>query len=102
MDNVEDEDSTRNTCGTNTRYEYSTYSPEHPSGLDPSNYFWKNVGFIQNISSVIFMVVYCKPCKNIFAIHIVREEIRLVLRNYREQSYNYTGYYEGCGRREGK
>ena len=40
MNNLEDEDSASETCIMNTRYKYTRDRLQHPSGLDPSNYFY--------------------------------------------------------------
>ena len=75
VNNLEAEDIMSETCNMNSRYKYTTNGIQHSSGLDPLNYFVKTVDSILDIRSVICMVVYCKPCNNMFVICIVREKI---------------------------
>ena len=40
------EDSTSETCTTNTRFKYTENGPQHPSGMDPMSHFDEICGFI--------------------------------------------------------
>ena len=53
MNNLIADDITSKNHDMNTRYKYSIDYHEHPSRLDPSKLFFKEVGFIHNIHSVI-------------------------------------------------